>query len=76
MDEYYGFDPDEIKNKACCEWHSFIDSFVDKWKKQTGYPPDRETVIKARRNWSMYSMTGWEAYMTLTREMRLRDVTA
>lgn len=63
----YGFDAKEMKGRATCEWWTFIDSFTAHWFTKFGTFPMPEIVRKARRDWSRYSMTGYEAFFMITK---------
>lgn len=67
----YGFKPLEILSKACTQWESFIGSFVECWNKEFKTDPHPLVVKKARSYWKRYSMTGYEAFVTITQGQRI-----
>ena len=64
----YGFKPREIMSKACTEWESFIGTFVVCWNERFKTDPHPMVVKKARTYWKRYSMTGYEAFVTITQK--------
>lgn len=65
----YGFPAGQMSGKACCEWSTFIQSFCDKWEHKFNALPMLEIVKKARSDWSRYSMTGYESFITQSRKL-------
>ncbi len=62
--------------KPCCDWETFEES-LKKVAEDNKFPEILLDWKKARRCWSRYCMTGFEAFMTITKFEReqLRDVT-
>lgn len=67
----YGFAPNEILSKACCAWADFIGTFVYHWNDRFHYDPHPEIVKQARSMWKRYSMTGYEAFVTVMQKAAL-----
>lgn len=63
----YGFDPSERLGKACCDWGTFISSFAHHYHAKAGAWPFPGAVKDARAMWRRYSMSGYEAFATVTR---------
>lgn len=66
----YGFAANEELGKACCKWWVFVDSFVECWREKFNAYPVRDVVKRARSHWRRYSMTGYEAFVTICDENR------
>jgi hypothetical protein len=67
----YGYKPDEYVGKACCAWADFIGTFVLCWNEKFHYDPHPEIVRQARTLWKRWSMTGYEAYVTMMQQARM-----
>lgn len=64
-EEYlYGFRANQELKGACCDWDTFAWSFVENWKNERLQMPERKIILKARRLWTKYHMTGYEAFIT------------